>query len=109
MYNLAGYGKMILDRGRMDAYIRALRESVKPGSVVVDLGCGPGLFALMAAEHHLRKTRGQLPLEIQSSDPANISDWFSNKVNFSVKLPNYQESSGQEKLYTLEEIGRAHV
>ena len=62
----------------------------------------PSKFALMAAEHHLRKTRGQLPLEIQSSDPANISDWFSNKVNFSVKLPNYQESSGQEKLYTLE-------
>jgi anti-sigma factor RsiW len=62
----------------------------------------PSRFALMAAEHHLRKTRGQLPLEIQSSDPANISDWFSNKVNFSVKLPNYQESSGQEKLYTLE-------
>jgi hypothetical protein len=25
-----------------------------------------------------------------------------NKVNFSVKLPNYQESSGQEKLYVLE-------
>ncbi len=62
----------------------------------------PSSFALMAAETHLRRTRGQLPLEVESASPQNISDWFSNKVMFSVKLPNYQESSGQEKLYTLE-------
>ena len=62
----------------------------------------PSPFALMAADTHLRRTRGQLPLEMESASPQNISDWFSNKVNFSVKLPNYQESSGQEKLYTLE-------
>ncbi len=59
-------------------------------------------FALMAADTHLRHTRGQLPLETESEDPQKISGWFANKVNFSVKLPNYQESSGQEKLYTLE-------
>jgi anti-sigma factor RsiW len=62
----------------------------------------PSSFALIAAETHLRRTRGQLPLEVESTSPQNISEWFSNKVNFSVKLPNYQESSGQEKLYTLE-------
>ena len=59
-------------------------------------------FALMAAENHLRHTRGQLPLEVETAAPQVISDWFANKVNFSVKLPNYQESSGQEKLYELE-------
>ena len=62
----------------------------------------PSTFALMAAETHLRHMRGQLPLETESADPQQISSWFMNKVNFSVKLPNYQESSGQEKLYTLE-------
>ena len=61
--------------------------------------CG---FALMAVETHLRHLRGQLPLETESANPREISDWFVNKVNFSVKLPNYQELSGQEKLYTLE-------
>jgi anti-sigma factor RsiW len=59
-------------------------------------------FALMAAETHLRRTRGQLPLEVQTASPQNISSWFVNKVDFSVQLPNYQESSGQEQLYTLE-------
>jgi anti-sigma factor RsiW len=59
-------------------------------------------FALMAADHHLRRIRNQLPLEVESMNPQHISEWFTNKVGFSVKLPNYQESSGQEKLYTLE-------
>jgi len=59
-------------------------------------------FALMAADTHLRHMRGQLPLEMETESPQQISSWFLNKVNFSVKLPNYQESSGQDKLYTLE-------
>ena len=64
---------------------------------------GPSHFALMAADTHLRHVRGELPLEIEASDdPQKISSWFANKVKFSVQLPNYQESSGQEKLYTLE-------
>lgn len=62
----------------------------------------PSGFALMAAESHLRHSRGQLPLEMESSNPQDISGWFGNKVNFNVKLPSYQESSGQDKLYTLE-------
>lgn len=63
---------------------------------------GPSRFAMMAAETHLRHVSGQLPLETESKDPQQISSWFRNKVNFSVQLPNYQESSGQEKLYMLE-------
>jgi anti-sigma factor RsiW len=63
---------------------------------------GPSEFALMAADTHLRHLRGQLPLEIVSAAPQQISSWFENKLSFSVKLPNYQESSGQEKLYELE-------
>lgn len=62
----------------------------------------PSAFALMAVESHLRHMRGQLPLEVESSNPQEISGWFANKVSFNVKLPSYQESSGQEKLYTLE-------
>ncbi len=50
----------------------------------------------------MRRLRGQLPLEITSDSPEIISSWFAGKVSFSLKLPNYQESSGQEKLYHLE-------
>jgi anti-sigma factor RsiW len=63
---------------------------------------GPSPFALVAADTHLRRTRGQLPLEVVSDSGDKLSTWFVNKVNFQIKLPNYQDSSGQEKLYRLE-------
>ncbi|HXM50299.1 MAG TPA: zf-HC2 domain-containing protein [Pyrinomonadaceae bacterium] len=63
---------------------------------------GPSQFAMMAADTHQRHIRGQLPLELVSDVPEQISNWFAGKLPFTVKLPNYQESSGQEKTYQLE-------
>lgn len=49
MYSVLDYGNMALDGVRMDAYARALARAVRPGDVVVDLGCGTGIFSLLAA------------------------------------------------------------
>jgi anti-sigma factor RsiW len=62
----------------------------------------PSDFALMAIDTHNRHQKGMLPLEITSSSAEVISQWFAGKVSFGLKLPNYQEVSGQEKLYNLE-------
>jgi anti-sigma factor (TIGR02949 family) len=62
----------------------------------------PSEFAMMAADAHQRHIRGHLPLELVSDLPEQISNWFTGKVPFLLKLPNYQESSGQEKIYRLE-------
>jgi hypothetical protein len=62
----------------------------------------PSAFALMAVDVHQRHLRNQLPLEIRSRVPREVSTWFSGKVPFEVELPNYQELSGQEKLYNLD-------
>ncbi len=59
-------------------------------------------FALKAVDTHLRHLRGRLPLEITSDSPDEVSEWFAGKVDFKLKLPNYQDSSGQEKRYRLE-------
>ncbi len=59
-------------------------------------------FALMAVDTHLRHQKGKLPLEIKSDSAKDVSSWFLGKVPFSLTLPNYQEISGQEKLYQLE-------
>lgn len=75
---------------------RVMRQEDHPENGV------PSAFATMAAESHLKHIRGELPLEVNSSDVQEISEWFVNKVNFNVKLPSYQETSGQEILYTLE-------
>lgn len=55
MYSLRFYGQMLADAPRMDAYAAALRYTVKPDSVVMDLGSGPGVFALLACKLGARR------------------------------------------------------
>jgi protein arginine N-methyltransferase 1 len=49
-YRIVSYGDMITDRARMDAYARALRQSVRPGCLVLDIGAGTGIFSLLACQ-----------------------------------------------------------
>jgi type I protein arginine methyltransferase len=49
MYTVHDFARMAADGVRMDAYARAIARAVKPGSVVVDLGAGTGIFSLLAA------------------------------------------------------------
>jgi protein arginine N-methyltransferase 1 len=50
IYSLASYGVMIADRVRTGAYGEALRKTVRPGSVVLEIGTGPGAFAIFACQ-----------------------------------------------------------
>jgi len=50
VYSLAGYGEMIADRVRIQAYSEALRRVIRPGSTVVDIGTGPGIMAVLACQ-----------------------------------------------------------
>jgi type I protein arginine methyltransferase len=55
MYTIANYGAMIADTVRTGAFVRALRGAVKPGSVVIDIGTGTGIFALLACQFGARR------------------------------------------------------
>jgi hypothetical protein len=46
---IANHGAMLFDDRRNEAYAHALRQLVKPGSVVLDLGAGLGVHGLVAA------------------------------------------------------------
>jgi protein arginine N-methyltransferase 1 len=50
MYSLLGYGAMIQDQVRIAAFTQALRAAVRPGAVVVDIGTGPGIMAVLACQ-----------------------------------------------------------
>ena len=47
-YSPLDYASMLGDRGRMDAYSAALKQAIRPDSVVLDLGTGTGYFAVLA-------------------------------------------------------------
>jgi protein arginine N-methyltransferase 1 len=55
MYSLGDYGRMIADGPRLRAYSEALTAAIQPDSLVLEIGTGPGFFALMAARLGARK------------------------------------------------------
>lgn len=47
-YSIHDHGRMVNERKRMDAFVGALEQAVRPGSVVLDIGTGSGVFAILA-------------------------------------------------------------
>ena len=74
---------MIADAQRIDAYVMALRRAVKSNSVVVDLGCGPGLFAMLACQMGARRVYAIDPDNvIEVARQAAIANGFADRIEF---------------------------
>lgn len=87
MYSLHFYGEMIADGPRMDAYVAALRQTVKPESVVMDLGCGPGVFALLACKLGARRVYAVEPSNVIAlAREAAVANEFADRIQFFEKL-----------------------
>lgn len=54
-YPLASFGRFASDHIRTDAYVQALRDSITPESLVLNIGTGTGLFAILAAQMGARR------------------------------------------------------
>jgi protein arginine N-methyltransferase 1 len=55
MYSLDTHGAFIANRVRMNAFREALQRVVRPDAVVLDLGAGTGIFALLACQMGARR------------------------------------------------------
>ena len=94
MYDLIGYGSMIADRVRTDAYAKALEHAIRPDSVVLDIGTGTGLFALLACRLGARRVYAVEPDDAiaVARDIARCNGFserieFVQDLSFRVELP----------------------
>lgn len=83
MYVLDEFGDMIADRARFGAYADAIQRAVRPGDVVVDVGTGPGIFALLACAAGAKKVyaidAGEV---IHFAKQLAAANGFANRIEF---------------------------
>jgi protein arginine N-methyltransferase 1 len=89
MYSLGGYGSMIADRVRVEAYAEALRRTIHKGSVVVEIGTGPGIFAVLACQLGASRVYAIEPDEIiQVAREVAAANGCADKIEFFEELSN---------------------
>ena len=83
MYSISDYGSMIADSVRVNAYARALRSAITPASVVVDIGTGTGVFALLACRLGARHVYAIEPDDaIQLAQAMAATNGCSDRIEF---------------------------
>ena len=83
MYSLDDYGAMIADSVRIGPYMQAIEAAVRPGNVVVDLGSGPGFFALIACRAGARRVYAiDLDEIVQFGRHFATANSFTDRIEF---------------------------
>jgi len=88
VYDLTDYADMMADRVRMDAYALALKAAIKPESVVLDIGTGPGIHALLAAKFGARQVYA-----IEPNDVVHLAREVASVNGFADRIAFYQDLS----------------
>jgi type I protein arginine methyltransferase len=94
MYNTREYLVMIADIVRMGAYTEALRAAVKPGDVVVDIGTGTGIFALLACQYG-----ASLVYAIDPNENIHVARRLAKENGFSERIEFIQSLSTEMRLH----------
>jgi protein arginine N-methyltransferase 1 len=88
MYSLGDYGDMIADKVRMDPYAYALRAAIEPDSVVLDIGTGTGMHALLACKFGARKVYA-----IEPNDAIHLAEELAQVNGFADRIEFIQDVS----------------
>jgi protein arginine N-methyltransferase 1 len=83
MYSIADYGAMIEDTARIDGFIRAFRRVITRETVVVDIGTGTGILALLACQLGARRVYAIEPDEsIHVAREAAAANGYADRVEY---------------------------
>ena len=86
-YSLSGYGSMIVDRIRIDAFSKALRAAIRPGAVVMDIGTGPGIMSVLACQLGASRVYAIEPSEVvQVAREIAAANQCADKIAFFEEL-----------------------
>jgi type I protein arginine methyltransferase len=88
MYTVNQFGNMYMNQARISAYTAALRDAVTPDSVVVDIGAGTGIFALLACRYGARHVYA-----IEPDDAITLARVVAAANGYSNRLTCIQNSS----------------
>ncbi|MGB3715774.1 MAG: 50S ribosomal protein L11 methyltransferase [Candidatus Promineifilaceae bacterium] len=92
-YSLSEYGSMIADQERMDPYVFALKAAIKPDSVVLDIGAGTGIHALLACKFGARQVYA-----IEPNDVAHLGRELAEVNGFADRIDFIQDLSSRVTL-----------
>ncbi len=93
MYSLHDFGDMIGDAERFGAYSKAIAKAVRPGDAVLEIGCGPGVFALLACRAGAKKVYA-----IDSEDVVQFARQLAAANGFEDRIEFIQSDSRKAEL-----------
>jgi len=83
MYSLHDFGQMIADGERFEAYSKAIAKAVGPDDVVLEIGCGPGVFAFIACQVGARRVYAVDSEEIvHFAQELAVANGFADRIEF---------------------------
>jgi predicted RNA methylase len=93
MYSLCDYGATSADSGRFNAHVNAIARAVRSGGTIADIGCGPGLFSLLACRAGARRV-----FAIESEDIIQFGRELAAANCFTDRIDFFQSDSRKTEL-----------
>lgn len=93
MYSLHDFGDMIADAERFGAYSKAIAKAVRPGDAVLEIGCGPGVFALQACRAGAKRVYA-----IDSEEIVHFARELATTNGFAERMEFMQSDSRKTEL-----------
>ena len=83
MYDIVAYGAMVTDTQRTGSYAEALRRVVGSDTVVLDVGTGPGILALLACQCGAKRVYAIEPSDvIQVAREIAAANGYADRIEF---------------------------
>ena len=99
MYSPLDYGSMVGDHHRVNAYARALKQAIRPGDVVIDIGAGTGIFSFLAC----RAGAGRV-YAIEPDDAITVAKEIAADNGYADRITFIQDLSTRVTLLELADV-----